>query len=182
MALIDALLGKEVQSSSHFRFFPQCGIRYAIVRQKFNLNYLGGMFTALGEELVRMKNKFWGIGPYGSLGIKWFFAPQFSLFASGGISAPYGQFYLHENEERSVAIFGLRDTFSRIAVIADTSIALCWQKAWERKKLSLHAGWDYMLLFQQNRLVRFFETSPLENPGSGNLGLKGWEWGMQLDF
>lgn len=174
LALVDALLGKEIQVSSRLRIYPQVGLRYAIIRQKFNLD---NMFLALAEETVRMKNKFWGIGPCGSLGLQWIFVPPFSLLAKGGLSSPYGQFYLHQD----TSAFRLRDTFSRVAVIAEASIAFCWRKAWEKRALSLYIGWDYMLFFQQNRLVRFFEAAPLDS-GPGSLGLKGWEWGAQFAF
>ena len=137
MALIDALVGKDFHPSAHFIFRPQLGLRYAIVRQKFNLAYLGGMFIPSREEYVRMKNKFSGVGPYGSLGIQWLFSRHLSLCATGGLSCPYGEFYLHEDEdlfEGHKKVFGLRDAFMRIAVIADASVVLRWQKVWEESE------------------------------------------------
>jgi Legionella pneumophila major outer membrane protein precursor len=178
LGLIDALVGKEIRASAHWLFHPQIGLRYVIARQKFNLNY----FLPAIEEIVRMKNKFWGIGPYGSLGLQWLFAHSFSLCATGGLSIPYGEFYLHEDEElaKGAKIFGLRQTFARASLIADAQILLRWQKIWEKSRLSIQGGWDAFLLFKQNRLVQFFDDSPLDHPG--NLGLSGWEWGFRFDF
>jgi hypothetical protein len=185
LGLIDALIGKKVHPGAHVILYPQCGLRYAIARQKFNLEYQGRMFLPEREESVRMKNKFSGIGPYGVLGIQYPFASCFSLCASGGLSAVYGEFYLHEDEDLTIGhvkLLGLLHTFRRLAVIADGSVFLRGQKAWEKtkKRLTIQIGWDAVLLFKQNRLIRFFETSPIDNPG--NLGLKGWQWGILFDF
>ncbi len=70
----------------------------------------------------------------------------------------------------------------RIVLIADANLTLRWQKIWEKsqKTLCFQVGWDGVLLFKQNRLVRFFENSLPEN--AGNLELKGWEWGVHFNF
>ncbi len=185
LAFIDALMGKKIHSGAHVILYPQWGMRYAIARQKFNLEYQGGMFSPEREEFVRMKNKFSGTGPYGGLGIQYLFSPRLSLYASGAFSAEYGEFYLHEDEDLTrghVKLLDLRHTFWRWALIAEGCVLLRWQKAWEKakKKLHIQVGWDTVLLFKQNRLIRFFETSPIDN--KSNLGLKGWQWGVLFDF
>jgi hypothetical protein len=184
LGFVDALVGKKIQSPS-ITFYPQWGLRYAIARQKFNLEYQGGMFLPGREDIVRMKNKFAGIGPYGVLGIQYPLSACLSLCASGGVSAVYGQFYVHEDEDLAtghVKLLDLRDTFNRLAFIADGSIFLRWQRIWNRAKRQLHMqmGWDAVLLFKQNRLIRFFESTPIDNPG--NLGLQGWQWGIEYFF
>jgi len=185
LSFLDALAAKSVRSRAHFILYPQLGLRYALVRQKFNLEYRGGMFTPEKEEDLSMKNKFSGIGPYAALGMQWPFSRHFSLCANGGLSCPYGEFYLHQDEDISkghTKIFALRDTFMRIVLIADANVVLRWQKIWEKsqKILSLQVGWDGVLLFKQNRLVRFFENSLPEN--ASNLELKGWELGVHFNF
>ena len=184
LGFVDLLMGKKIKFSS-ISLYPQCGLRYAIARQKFNLEYQGGMFLPGREDIVRMKNKFAGIGPYGVLGICYPFFSCLSLCASGGISAVYGQFYVHEDEDLAtghIKLLDLRNTFNRLAFIADGSIFLRWQKMWKESKRKLHMqiGWDVVLLFKQNRLIRFFESTPIDN--SGNLGLQGWQWGIQYFF
>lgn len=184
-AFVDALCSKPLHVNARFLITPGCGLKYALVRQKFNLTYRGEMFTPALEEFVRMKNKFWGVGPYGSLEIQCLFSHHFSLCATGGLSAMYGQFYVHEDEdlfENHVKILGLRDTFYRVAVTAEATLLLRWQKIWERsrRRLYFQVGWDSILLFNQNQLQRFFNNRPTDS--SGNLGLRGFEWGAGFDF
>lgn len=187
LALVDALLEKCLKPDAHLILMPQGGLRYAIVRQKFNLEYHGGAFSIDEEEYVRMKNKFWGLGPYGALGLQWHFAKHFCLCATGGLGAVYGEFYIHEDEDlfqEHVKIFGLRDSWWQIALLSEAQILLRFQKTWEKakKKLEIQVGWNNLLLFKQNRLARFFETASSLNQQPGDLSLHGWEWGFRFTF
>lgn len=181
-ALIDALLGKQFLPSARLVVYPQLGLRYGIVRQKFNIEYL----IPAQEELIRMKNKFWGVGPYGCMGLEWLFSHHFSLCAKGGFAALYGQFYLHEDQDfiEGEKIFDFRDIFTRIAPIVDSTILLRWRKQWEKKSLVVQIGWDTILLLKQNRMVRYadssLDASPIQN--EGNLALKGFEGGVIFSF
>jgi hypothetical protein len=178
LALIDGLVGTHYSITPCFSIYPQLGLRYAIIRQKFNLTYWTD-----SQDSVRMKNKFGGIGPYGSLGGEWFLSRHWSFYAAAGLNCSYGRFYLHQDEDVGhEKVFGLRDAFMRIAVLFDAQVLLRYQKNWKKskRKVAVQAGWDSLLLFKQNRLMRFFEEDPLDNPG--DLGLMGWQWGFQWDF
>ena len=185
LAFIDALIGKKFFPNAHLVIHPQIGLRYAIVRQKFSLEYRGGMFTPEREENLSMKNKFGGIGPSMDLSMIWIFSRHFNLCATSGFSATYGQFYVHEAEDLMQGhrkIFGFLSVFKRLALIANGNILLCWHKIWEKskKQLTLQVGWDAVLLMRQNHFERFFDDKSIDN--STHLGIKGFEWGIQLSF
>ena len=121
------------------------------------------------------------MGPYGAFGIEWAFARCFSLCATGGIAALYGQFYRHEDQDLILSdekIVGFKDTFTRIAAVCEGSLFLRWQK----RSLILQLGWDNVLLFKQNRLIRFADGDSSSIVSDGNLGLKGWQGGAIFAF
>ncbi|HEY2811534.1 MAG TPA: Lpg1974 family pore-forming outer membrane protein [Rhabdochlamydiaceae bacterium] len=180
LAFIDSLFGKQFSPYPRLCIYPQIGLKFAMARQKFHLEYSGEM-----QESVRMKNKFQGIGPCGSLGIRWPFLSHFSLAALGELSVLWGRFYIHEDESRvpaNVRVAGVRDAFLRFVPIAEGSLALIWQKLWQKsqRSLALHVAWDVVLLFRQKQLKRFSNQQILETPS--NLEMRGWEWGARFDF
>jgi len=183
LAFVDALLSKPYALFPHLNIHPIAGLRYAIARQKFNFLYEGGDFDA-DTERIGMKNKFWGIGPYIGLGMQYQIVSSFSLCAQGAFALVYGQFYVHENARRiesHVKVAAFLDTFYRVVPIAEGALLLCYDKEWEKKRLCLQAGWDFVLLFNQNHLQPLIgQTARLDKPG--NLGLKGLQVGVEFGF
>jgi hypothetical protein len=183
LAFIDALLSKKYTLSRHLFMRPIVGLRYAVARQKFNFLYEGGNFGA-DPERIGMKNKFWGIGPYAGMGMEYPFSHLFSVYAQGALALVYGQFYVHENARRvksHVKVATFLDTFCRVVPIAEGSVLLRYQKQWEKKRLCIQAGWDFVLLFDQNHLQPLIgQTAILDKPG--NLGLKGLQVGVEFGY
>lgn len=179
LAFVDALLSKQYAPSAHLHMRPIAGLRYAIARQKFNFLYEGGDFGA-DPERIGMKNKFWGIGPYVGVGMEYPFSRLFSLRAQGALALVYGQFYVHENARRvesHVKVAAFLDTFCRVVPMTEGTVMLCYQK----KHLRIQAGWDFVLLFNQNHLQSLIgQTALLDKPG--NLGLKGVQVGVEFGF
>jgi len=183
LALIDALAEKSYPLTANLSLSPQMGLRYALVRQKFNLDYFGRDFSPAFEEFLTMKNKFWGLGPLVGLRIEVPFATSWCLGASGAFSALYGQFYIHEGEYRflgRVKRASLHDTYTRVAFTGESGLFLRWQRKWERWSLALHLGYDFLWLWRQNRFVPLDDKADLNS--SGSLRLQGLEAGALFTF
>jgi hypothetical protein len=183
LAFVDALLSKHYAPSRYLILRPIVGLRYVSARQKFNFLYEGGDFGA-DPERIGMKNKFWGIGPYAGIGMEYPFSRLFSVCVHGALALECGQFYVHENARRvesQVKVAAFLDTFGRVVPIAESSVLLRYQKQWEARRLCIQAGWDFVLLFNQNHLQsQIGQSALLDKPG--NLGLKGLQVGVEFAF
>ncbi|MBS0603539.1 MAG: hypothetical protein JSS60_00715 [Verrucomicrobia bacterium] len=164
LGLIDFLLGKPFHPTQTLTLTPQIGVRWGSVRQKFNIEYRGGSFLPEEELLIRMKNKFWGLGPYAGMSADYRLAKGFSLFAKTALSLLYGEFYLHQdadNEGTKEKLLGVHDIYRASSAIFEAAAGLRWQKNFSGtlKKLTLELAWDQLLLFSQNQLLRFMDNA-----------------------
>lgn len=182
LGIVDLLLAKRCEFSDYFALIPQAGVRAGSIRQKYYLDYFGGSFTH-GEEIIHMKNKFFGVGPNAGLAVEWGLGKGFSLFGKSLFSLLFGHFFLHQNDyadggkERPL---GVRNYFSATGPVMDFTAGLSWKS----KHVWLALAWDELLCFSQNQLLRF--TSP-EAEGiffsnQGDLFVSGVEFAMRFDF
>jgi hypothetical protein len=187
LGLVDLMLNKFYEVSKSFFLTPEVGIRSGSVRKKYYLDYSGGSFSSGGDEIVHMKNKFFGVGPnMGVLG-QWFLGKGFSLFAQSLFSLLFGEFYLHQDEYAGKEkTLGVHDLFWSTAAIIDLGAGLCWQHCFPGvlKRLVLELAWDELLFFAQNQLLHFASA---DAPGvffanQGDLYVSGIEFKMRFDF
>ncbi len=188
LGIVDLLLAKRFQVSSYFAIIPQAGVRAGSIRQKYYLDYFGGSFID-GEEIVHMKNKFFGVGPNAGLVAEWGLGKGFSLFGKSLFSLLFGHFYLHQNnyarggKERPL---GVRDFFSATGPVIDFTAGLSWKRCFDGrlKQIWLALAWDELLCFSQNQLLRFTsagsEGAFFSN--QGDLFVSGAELAMRFDF
>lgn len=166
LGLLDFLVVKECAITRFLTLVPHFGLRSAWIRQKYNLEYTGG--TLKNEVAMRMKNKFWGIGPTFGVEGNWKMVRYFSLFSEVLVSLLYGQFYLHQDEDvfkEKTKLLGLHSRFKNIVGTCDLSVGLRWEAIYQGalKRVRVDLAWDQVFLYQQNQLVRF--------TGSGDKGL-----------
>lgn len=182
LGILDALLSKEIFTSEYMTWTPEIGIRTAWIRQKFNIENRGGNIS---PDLIRTKNKFWGIGPEAGLSGQWFMSKEFCLFAHGAGSILYGEFYLHQDEDTldtKEKLLGIHYIFRTSAPIVELMGGLRWQHdfAGALKQLTLELAWDQYIFFSQNQLMRFNSDTELGSftGNQGDLSI----WGPQFAF
>jgi hypothetical protein len=186
LGLIDLLLSKQYSVGKTLTLTPQIGIRWGSVRQKFNLIYRG---RNAEEILIRMKNKYAGLGPYAGLTGECALSKGFSLFARGALSLLYGEFYLHQDEDLRASktkLLGLHAIYRACAPLLEGTAGIRWQHlfAGSLKRLTLDLAWDQYLFFSQNQLLRFVDP---RHPGivvsnQGDLSIAGVRFNIALDF
>jgi hypothetical protein len=187
LGLIDAKLSKPFYATKSVVLIPELAVRTGWIRQKFNLEYLGGDFPVGENEVIHMKNKFWGIGPMAGLLGEWEIACGFSLFAEGAASLLFGEFYLHQDDDTlgsGERLLGLHDIFRSTAPILEGSAGLRWQHlyAGSMKRVALELCWDQLLFFSQNQLLRFVDAQGHFFSNQGDLSIAGVQLGARFDF
>lgn len=187
--LMDLLLSKSYHPTPTLTLIPQIGIRWGSARQKLNLEYRGGNFPPGEDVSVRMKNKFSGIGPLLGLTCEYAFPLEFSLFAKGAISALYGDFYLHQDEDTfgtKEKLLGLHSVFRATSPILEGTLGIQWQHYFSGtlKRLTLALAWDELLLFSQNQLARFVDKNQtgITVANQGDLSIAGASFHIAFDF
>lgn len=174
--LIDFLLSKSYNATSTLTLTPQIGIRWGSARQKFNLEYSG---EDLPFTTVRMKNKFAGLGPWIGLTTEYALPYGFSLFAKAALSALYGEFYLHQDEDTSEEkLLGFHSTFRAISPFLEATAGIQWR----HRRLTLALAWDELILFSQNQFARFTSQPGITIANQGDLSLAGIRFHIAFDF
>jgi hypothetical protein len=185
--LVDFLLSKSLSLTPTLTLTPKAGLRWGSARQKFNIAYEGGNFPVNGELLIRMKNKFWGLGPYLGCLANFALGKGISLFADGAISLLYGEFYLHQDADTLSSkqkLLGNHFIYRTSAPILDGSLGFRWQRSFPGtlKQLTLQLSWDQLLLFSQNQLQHFLDRAHAVVCNQGDLSIAGIEWSARFDF
>lgn len=187
LGLLDFLMEKQLRCSRFLSLFPKLGLRTSWIRQKYNLEYAGGSFSS--EQTVRMKNKFWGIGPAIGAGGDWRWARHLSFFAELLASINYGQFYLHQDEDQrkeKQKVLGLHGIYKQSVFMADMTAGVRFSHFYSRtfKQVFVEIAWDQVFLNGQNQHMRFVSSQALGEMVSnqGALALKGFHVKAQFDF
>ena len=173
--MIDFLLSKSYNATPTLTLIPQIGVRFGSARQKFNLEYSG---EDLPFTTVRMKNKFAGLGPWIGLTTEYALPLGFSLFAKGAISALYGEFYLHQDEDAEEKLLGFHSIFRATSPFLEATAGI----QWHHRRLTLGLAWDQLILFSQNQFARFCSQPGITLANQGDLSLAGARFHIALDF
>lgn len=164
-ALMDGILEKSFRATPSLTLTPQLGIQWGSARQKYNLFYV---FPQEATSL-RMKNKFWGIGPCMGMHAKYTFAPPFSLFAKANVSFLYGNFYIHQSAHNTqTKLLDIHSLYRALSTIWESSLGV----AWEHRRTQVEIGWDQFLLFAQNQFMHF-QTAGQFLTNQGDLAIEG---------
>lgn len=189
LGLFDAQLAKPFIATKRLQLIPQIGVRTGWIRQKFNLEYRGGNFAPGEDVFIRMKNKFWGIGPMAALLGEWELGSGFCLFAKGVACLLYGEFYVHQDEDTlgtKEKLLGVHHIFRSTAPIIEGTAGISWQRIFSKSlnRVKLELAWDQLLFFSQNQLMRFLDASVQGQFASnqGDLSIAGIQFGARLDF
>lgn len=177
-ALLDLELGRSFFLSSRLTMRPHIGLRFAIVRQKYLLHYIGGDLFPGGEDYVSMKSKFIAPGVRMGNDFEWMIGKGFGLYSKSALSILYGLLYAHESEKVSFETqkrTNLFDNFYTSLPIIDLAAGVQWESYLFRSRyhLLLQAGWEMHLLFAQNQLFRYLGLGVVSKSVNGDLGIQG---------
>jgi hypothetical protein len=189
LGIVDLMLSKFYWITKSFFLTPQIGLRAGSIRQKYYLEYRGGSFLAAEEEIIHMKNKYFGIGPNVGLMSQWSLGNGFSIFGQCSLALLYGEFYVHQDEygeDGKTKLLGVHDIFRSSTAVLDSSTGLRWQQFFRGalKALELEIAWDQLLFFTQNQLLHFTNAGSqgVFFSNQGDLAVSGVQFNMRFDF
>lgn len=175
--LADFELGREFWNSKYLTLRPHMGLRFAWIKQTFDLLHQGGSWSAQTtsgttpttlvsptNNEVKLRNKFKGVGLRGGLDSVWHICHGFSLFGNAALSIVYGRFKTSERERNRLALspFGKTpvlessDSFRSSKGIADLAFGANWATMFCdcRYRFQIALAWENHLFFDQNQLWR----------------------------
>ncbi len=181
--LVDLELGREFWTSKMLTLRPHIGFRVALIRQKFEIDYLGGIWgtASNGSPIltggpftneVDMKNHFSGGGVRGGLDTVWNFgccdpcSGNWGIFGNLALSLIYGKFDVDQNEfnESPLAVTGFaktpiletEDNFRAVRGMVDLALGLQWQSLFNDNNygILIQLAWEFHQFFNQNQFWR----------------------------
>lgn len=162
----------------------------ASLHQKYNIHLSGGTVpqsqnSPIVDDHISMKNKFSGIGPKLGLDTIWILGKGLSIFGSGNLALLYGRFKVSQAESIltaggvSTEVVDVKNHFTLARAFFDYVVGVRWDYLFtnEKCRFTLEAGWENLLFFGQNNLIRFPSIgqgqSGINIPGKGDLSLQG---------
>lgn len=93
---IDLTLEKDFFPTTWLSFSPFIGLQGAFIEQKLNVDYsvvdIQNIDYELGENQIKFKQNYWGLGPVIGLNTLWSFVDHIGLYFDASLSALWGQF------------------------------------------------------------------------------------------
>jgi len=200
--LLDWQLGREFFLSKWLKVRPFAGLKTGWVHQDWKTKATGHVQVSgatLSEYVVKMKQKFWGIGPMIGMNSEWGLVSNLSLYANGSFALLTGFFDDHRNDIAFQASPSavINNPFSKRShnsqSLTELQLGLRWNQ-WcghDRYRLSIQAGWDAILFNDHNHYfavngqgsgqVGAGQTQHLQEL-TGDLMFQGMSVGCRLDF
>jgi len=102
------------------------------------------------------------------------------------MSLLFGEFYVHEDQDTIATKekqLGLHDAFRSSAPILEGTAGIRWNHLLKKKRFTLEAGWDQLLFFSQNKLLRLHSgTQGSFIRDSGDLSIAGVHFKIGIIF
>lgn len=210
--LIDLDMGREFWNSKYVTLRPHIGLRYASIKQLFELEFLGGSWsvvttpsTAATTGIVRLHNDFKGLGVAAGLESTWLLGRGFGFWGNVNLSLVYGRFDLDHTEDNSLGspnftrtpILETDEGFHSTKAMTDLELGVEWTTMFSdcNYGFTLSLAWEHHMFFNQNQLWRVNRFGALgaqpqpNNTGTnafirrrGDLSTQGWTLTATFDF
>ncbi|NGX37847.1 MAG: hypothetical protein K1000chlam2_01010 [Chlamydiae bacterium] len=200
--LVDIELGREFWNSKRVSFRPHIGIRYAALRQSFEIQHKGGTWSEETPHLnntVDLDNDFKGTGIRFGLDSTWNFGCGWAIYGNFALSILYGRFHFDHDEQNRLAvapftklkILEADDGFRVSRLATDLSLGVQYAALFCQCQygIMIRFGWEQHLFLDQNQMWRVVkdtdDTSPLTNSfhqRRGDLDTQGWTLTFRFDF
>ncbi len=188
--LVDFELGREFWTSKYMSIRPHVGIRYASIKQDFDITYRGGSWgtntiTGNGAQaeaftgLVSLDNDFTGAGIRAGLDSTFHLGCGWGVYGNFAASLVYGRFSIdHDEKARQTVpsfnkgdVLGTSNNFRASRAMLDLGLGLQWSALFCDCGWAFTAmlGWEQHLFFDQNQLWRVNRVGAVPVAVSPNL-------------
>jgi len=171
--LIDLELGREFWTSKYVTLHPHVGLRFASLKQNYELQHKGGSwqpydetagdYVALNDQ-VDLDNNFKGVGIRAGLDSVWNLSCGWGIFGNFAASIVYGKFSIDHDEVLRQAespfsktkILETKDHFRASRAMLDLELGVQWSTlvCGCQYGLTVQLGWENHMFFNQNQLWR----------------------------
>jgi hypothetical protein len=205
--LVDLELGRKLYVGQWLAIRPNIGLRGALIKQDFRMEYFQGVGTTVFNQLVEvihMKNDFRGLGLRGGMNTQWNMGGGWSFFGDGAFSIIYGAFDVDQHEQNgpiattnpSNVILDVENNFHASRAIADLQVGIRWEHLFAESKntVSVSLGWEQHIFWNQMEWMRFntlvngpntvqsvLPATTFSHDG-GDLSTQGVTLGVRFDF
>jgi len=175
---IHGAVDRAFYAGHYLAFRPFCGLLGAWENQKLNFNLT--RTTGGNIDQFRLRQDWWGIGPYMGVDCTYYLTNEWGFFLATG-----GSLLLSYHDVRSQAStfngdtdYNMRTTYSDVEPMVDGMIGLRWDSFWTDWALRLEAAWELQTYFQHNGMLGVDEITGQE----GNFSLQGLTVGLRIYF
>ncbi len=174
-----------------FSLSPHVGLRSAWLRQTFDVEYSGGIFSQTfispgsninGVDAIKMRNNYWGLGPRIGLSPCFDLGAGFTVFGDAAIASLLGQFHLtQKGEYLNSTQFHRQGTPFGVRWALDAAGGFGYQTSLfkDQYDLSLKLSYEFHEFYHQMELKR---DSFGIIPHDSNLSLQGVVAHVRMDF
>lgn len=186
---VDLDLGRQFWVGKDLSIRPYVGARSAWIFQRYDVEFA----SATVEQEAKLTNRYWGFGFAVGFDTEWKLGWDISLYGEADWSILLGFHDIDqkgvqggEDLENDVKIWSQDKSFRCGRAIMDLGMGLKWARTFSRDRfgLTLKAGYEYHLYFNQNQFILSGGSVNFElfNPVGGDLIYQGVIGSMQIDF
>lgn len=189
--LVDIELGRQYWVSKYLTMRPFVGVRYASIKQDYNLEHRGGSWTPSSPDAanpvyhneVKLNNDYEGAGLRGGLDTVWNLGCGWGVYGDMAFNILYGNFTVDHDEVNRAAgtALGQQNDFRRAKVtdtehsfyasraIFDLGLGVQWAGMFCDCKYGflVSLGWEHHLFMDQNQLWREVRTGDVAYQPTG---------------
>lgn len=192
---VDLLASRQFSIRKFLVLKPSFGLSSAWIQQDFDLKVDAENGNTDFFVNFKTDNDFWGVGLKAGLDSNWLLGPHFRLFGKISGTLLWGHFTIKEkgsgtypngpinpfSTNQSPNIH-LKDSFHTIQASMNLKLGLAWRWGFHHNKREcvLYCGWEEFLWFNQNQLPFITSFSMNKHAVHGDLGLSGFDIGLNV--
>lgn len=194
LSVLDAEFGKDFFVNRWLACKPFFGLKTAWIDQSMTTRY-NQFPNSFMSTLVKAKNDFWGIGPWGGINSTARFTKWANLFCSFGGSLMVGDFDVVSKVVQGLTvnpIINLKENVTRIVPMMQASLGFGWDIYFNRNRnhIAIRTAYEVLYWWRQNQLTHYGSnidsSTRVVQPPLGryaeDLGFQGCTLDLLFDF
>lgn len=200
----DFMLHQDLWNSNALSFQPSCGLKLALLQQRYAVSYTAGNGIDLGPDTetllsstINMNNRSLNIGPIAGCGSRWCWSRHWNLFGSltGALLASYfhvgrNEFDVSSTDQTIIGSYRNSDQYWTCRPQGTVQLGIQWGNCSCNKRSVLHyalsASYEAQYWWKQNMLLRHYDApivqSHTQAPSQGDLFFHGLTMDLLFDF
>ena len=172
---IDGMLDKEIFTGHYITYRPWLGLLGAWDTEHLNTDAKEADLPDVTSS-ARMRQYWWGVGPYAGIESRYFFTGNFGINIQAGTALLYAQHRLKSTN--TTKLFGTSSQqvvniqnfdFYNSEPMIETLLGVFWEESWKSCGLKINIAWELQTYFKHNGLARYYSPTGI----LGNYSMQG---------